>query len=140
MSLSLTYRNNDDCIIGRVAGVLRINELFGGNFPESVLDFGVLYGRAFGSDLVFLIPSVGLSFVQGTRRGAYLGPSQGGYFPTNAYEEIKYSAVGIPAQCQLFIVTPAPIFGFGLEVFGDLNKEVPFGGVLVSIQFGKLRN
>jgi hypothetical protein len=38
------------------------------------------------------------------------------------------------------MVTPAPIFGFGLEVFGDLNKEVPFGGVLVSIQFGKLRN
>jgi len=45
---------------------------------------------------------------------------------------------GIPAEVQLFY-TPLSFMGVGLQVFANFNKEKTFGGVLLCLQFGKLR-
>lgn len=45
---------------------------------------------------------------------------------------------GVPVEVQLFY-TPLSFAGIGLQGFADFNKEETFYGVLLCLQFGKLR-
>ena len=48
------------------------------------------------------------------------------------------SAVGIPVDVQFFY-TPLSFMGFGVGGFADLNTKETFYGILLYLQFGKLR-
>ncbi|UCC43890.1 MAG: hypothetical protein JSU65_12355 [Candidatus Zixiibacteriota bacterium] len=103
---------------------------FGSKPRENVYEAGLLYGLATtdyqGSVASF---SIGVGIVDGVKQGKSI--------PTlwvKTYEEIRYSAVGLLLQSQLY--TSGAV---GLTLFGNINSENSFGGALLSFRFGRYK-
>lgn len=117
--------------------------IFGPTPSEQAWDVGVMYGGIAKSKYGFASISAGLGLVGGVKRGRYLGynrdDSCGWFFiRIDQYEKIDFLTFGIPAEIQAFW-TPFSKLGIGVTVYGNLNPEKPFAGLLVSIQVGDLR-
>ena len=102
-----------------------------------------MYGGIAKSKYGFASLSAGLGLVGGVKRGSYLGSNfQGRYawfaIVTEQYEENKFLTLGIPAEIQAFW-TPFSKLGISFTLYGNLNPEKPFAGLLVSIQIGDSR-
>jgi len=105
---------------------------------ESTNDVGVVYGVVEDSRFVRASVGAGLAAVIGVRRGDPL-PNQPGpcgfLFCQVAYEHETFVTVGIPINAQ-FYVKPHRSFGFGVQVFGNVNPRASFGGFGVGMTFG----
>jgi hypothetical protein len=117
--------------------------IFGPSPSEQAWDVGVMYGRIAKSKYGFASISAGLGLVGGVKRGRYLDDDfQGRYgwfaIVIDRYEKIDFLTLGIPAEIQAFW-TPFSKLGIGITLFGNLNPEKSFAGLLVSIQIGDLR-
>jgi len=112
--------------------------IFGPSPAENAWDFGCMYGRVTKSKYGFASIAAGLGLVGGVRRGRYLGYDVNGWFGTSWYAEDDFFTLGIPAELQAFW-TPFSKLGIGVTLYGNLNPEKPFAGLLVSIQIGDLR-
>jgi len=106
---------------------------------EIVWDLGLLYGVCEKGSSAFGAVAAGLAAVGGQNRGKYLYSIGGGCTDHNNdyYETLGYLTVGIPVEAQL-MWTPFPFVGAGLWGFADLNPKKSFGGLLLTIQIGKL--
>jgi len=110
---------------------------------EKIRDFGVLYGLSVKSKEGFASISVGLSIVNGLKRGKYLysvSNCSGVFFclaETRYYEKLRFTTVGIPIEIQLFLT--GENVGIGIYGFANINPESSFVGALLSLQLGKLR-
>jgi len=117
--------------------------LFGPTPNEEAWDVGVMYGRSAKSSYGVVSISAGLGLVGGVKRGSYLRSNfQSGYgwftIVRDEYEKNEFLTIGIPAEIQAYW-TPFSKLGIGLTLYGNLNPEKPFAGLLVSIQIGDLR-
>ena len=128
------HQREEHIFLVRLTQVREFEISFGGpTIPaEEVLGLAVLYGvsKRIGSRVNSL--AIGLSITRRTRRGARLNPLLG-----SDYEEIRTYSPGIPIDSQLFI-TPLSKFGFGIDLFYDLNTRDSSGGLLLSLQFGDI--
>ena len=111
--------------------------IFGPSPAESIWDIGVMYGRGAKSKYGFASIAAGLGLVGGVKRGSYLGHT-GGWFGTDWYTENDFFTLGIPAEIQAFF-TPFSILGIGVTLYGNLNFEKSFAGLMFCIQIGNLR-
>jgi hypothetical protein len=89
--------------------------------PPNITEFAVLYGICNKSRFWFCSAGGGLAYISGEDRN---------------HENV--SAIGIPIEGQLF-ATPLPFIGVGLYGLGNLNLRVPFFGIMLCLQLGKLR-
>lgn len=89
--------------------------------PHRLWDAGALYGVITKGKFAFASASAGLGLAGGKREGAK-----------------AFTTVGIPLETQLFL-TPIRYAGIGLYGLADLNPEKSFWGLLVCLQFGRLR-
>ena len=117
--------------------------IFGPTPSEEAWDVGVMYGGIAKSKYGFASISAGLGLVGGVKRGSYLGSNfQGRYawfaIITEQYKENNFLTLGIPAEIQAFW-TPFSKVGIGFTLYGNLNLEKSFAGLLISIQIGDLR-
>jgi hypothetical protein len=85
---------------------------------ETYNELGVLYGRALDGLPLHGALKAGLAFVHACDEG---GPCR--------------SFVGVPLMVEAAI-RPFPIVGVGLQAFGNLNPDTPYGGLLVSLHLG----
>ena len=75
--------------------------------------------------------------------GGYLGYDRDSnfgwfYIRIDQYEKIDFLTLGISGEIQVFWI-PFSKLGVGFPLYGNLNPEKPFAGLLVSIQIGDLR-
>ncbi len=117
--------------------------IFGPSPSEQAWDAGVMYGGIAKSKYGFASISAGLGLVCGVKRGRYIDDnrddSYGWFFiKIDQYEKIDFLTLGIPTEIQAFW-TPFSKLGIGVTLYGNLNPEKPFAGLLVSIQIGDLR-
>ncbi len=56
----------------------------------------------------------------------------------NKYKKEDKLTIGIPVESQLFI-TPTPVVGLGIYLLANINNEANYVGLLLCLQFGKLR-
>jgi hypothetical protein len=96
---------------------------FTGNFSwtNNMEDFSLIYGFISKRRAGYKSFGTGISYVWDDDDG------DGKYVHT----------VGIPLEAQFFW-TPLPFAGIGLYIHLDINKNKPFGGLLLSLQLGKL--
>lgn len=96
---------------------------------KGIRDLGLLYGyrKEFSRGTVSL--SGGISLVTG-HFYEYLGMMN--------YKRIGISTIGFPFEAQIDWL-PFRKFGMGLSLYGDLNSEMNFYGVMLNINIGKLR-
>ena len=92
---------------------------------ELINDIGLLYGRLFIGRGISMSASGGISCIFGTLRGKEL-PSSG--WLSSDYEKIEMVTVGAPFEIAL-MMAPAKVFGFGVNLFGNLNIEQSYIGV-----------
>ena len=99
---------------------------------KCVEDIGFLYGyrKQFAKGAVSL--SVGISLVNGFYY-KWLGPESG-----ETYDRISYSSVGFPFEAQLDWL-PFRKFGLGMSIYCDLNSEMNYYGLMLSVNLGKVR-
>ncbi|HQO10647.1 MAG TPA: hypothetical protein PLK90_11100 [Clostridiales bacterium] len=102
-------------------------------FSESlkeVRDVGILYGYCSYFKKASCSISCGISHVTGHYH-EYLGMMN--------YKRIGISTVGFPFEAQLDWL-PFRKFGLGLSLYGDLNSEMNFYGLMLSMNIGKIRS
>jgi len=91
-------------------------------FDDGFGDFGLLYGRTAVSENAMLGASAGLGVVDGAHSGSYAaGPT-----------------VGIPVSARA-AWHPLPVIGLGTYLFGNLNLEQPFAGLVLTVNLGWLQ-
>lgn len=114
--------------------------IFGPTPAENAWDFGCMYGRVAKSNSGFASIAAGFGLVGGVRRGRYLGYEVNGssWFGTSRYVADDFFTLGIPAELQAFW-TPFSKLGIGITLYGNLNLERSFAGMLISLQIGNLR-
>ena len=91
---------------------------------ELVNEIGLLYGRLFIGRGISMSASGVISCIFGTLRGEGIS---GGWFSSD-YEKIQVVTVGAPFELALMIA-PAKVFGFGFNLFGNLNREQSYIGI-----------
>lgn len=100
---------------------------------ELVNDIGLLYGRLFHGRGISMSASGGISCIFGTLRGELLSS---GWFSSD-YEKIQVVTVGAPFELALMIA-PAKVFGFGFNLFGNLNREQSYIGIGFNASVGDM--
>jgi hypothetical protein len=100
---------------------------------QSAVSYGVLYGSAYRQKAWLLSASAGLGLVRGFHRGWQTGSS---WFGTD-YKLDYYTTIGIPAQIQAALQSRG--LGMGLSMFTNVSLEGAFGGLLLTLQIGKLK-
>lgn len=105
-------------------------QLFGSDF----WDIGVIYGKQLSNKgTIFTSVGAGLSIVGGTRRTEGLSLFSQGPPP----RPINLT-LGIPLEMQ-FIIRPSSAIGIGVCGHININKENPFAGLTLCLQFGKIK-
>ena len=133
VSLSLQQENHLYSVRFVAVSETSILDFFPDAYPsEYVQDVSFLYGRVTKSEGSVFAYSIGLGSVEGVRRGDYIGTV---LFQGETYEQINYSALGIPVEFKYFSVEDGT--GIGLYAFANINKEKSFVGVMLSLHFGK---
>jgi len=104
----------------RFAGV---TEVMSTSYDRSVFDLGITIGLSTKTpgSLGYASIAAGISYVGGRK---------------DAFTHI--STVGFPLDAQLFF-TPFSSMGIGFQGIANVNSERSFYGVLLCLQFGKLR-
>jgi hypothetical protein len=99
---------------------------------KCVRDLGLLYGyrKQLARSAVSL--SGGISLVSGYYY-KWLG-----YYSGEEYDRKVIAAVGFPFEAQLDW-SPFRKFGIGLSIYGDINTEMSFYGLMLLFNIGKLR-
>ena len=87
-----------------------------------VLEAGVLYGLNLRKKLFAFSASAGIGYVWGDIHSRPSAPS---------------GTWGFPFDVQLGF-NPTPVIGISLQVFGNINSQVPFDGSMVCLNIGKL--
>jgi hypothetical protein len=111
--------------------------------PDADIDeIGILYGWCHRSSVFILTAAAGVSYVHGVRRGELVRRDVIEFFEggnvKEVYQENVFQTVGVPVALQIS-AQALPLFGIGLELFGNANPERSYIGVLLGIQFGHLR-
>ncbi len=134
--LSLSYEAGKNLFTFRYIGSSKYGEdkLGGYTTAEKIRDIGPLYGRIIKGKFGYASISGGINLVTGVKHGEFLGIINW----VNTYEKIRITTIGIPLEAQFFF-TPVSFLGIGATAFANLNPEKSFWGLLLCIQFGKLR-
>ncbi len=97
-------------------------------------ELGLLYGVKMGR----FSAAAGVATVWGNHRGAYLRTEPDPLMGSGReYEFVGYRTWGVPGEIRYRIETK--YVGIGLTAFGNLNQKRSFGGLGVSLYFGKLK-
>jgi hypothetical protein len=104
---------------------------------ESIIDNGLLYGIARNNSFGKVTLSAGLAYVRATKRGEKISGSGSWFGPSKHEKEVK-SFIGFPYELQIF-ATPFSFMGIGFYFFGNSNSIRPFSGLMLSLQFGKMK-
>jgi len=102
-------------------------------FTRSARDLGLLYGyrKEFNKGSVSACGGIGL--VTG-HYYEYLFEDYVGYY----YDRKTFNAAGFPFEAQIEWNT-FKYFGIGLSIYGDLNTEMSFYGVMLNFNIGVLK-
>ncbi|KAB7732427.1 hypothetical protein F5984_00230 [Rudanella paleaurantiibacter] len=97
-------------------------------------ELGLLYGRRVRKFLF----AAGLSYIKGNFRGQYLYTDPDPLMGTGrVHEYVGYKTIGIPAEIRY--MASLKQIGIGLTAFGNLNDKRSFGGLNLSLYFGKMK-
>ena len=110
--------------------------LFGPVPDEKFYDIGLLYGRVTKSKIFRLSISGGIGLMGGVKRGAFLSRSQG-IFAYDSYEKEHILAPAIPLEIDLSLISK--YIGIGLTGYANLNHEKSIAGLIIRLEFGKIR-
>jgi hypothetical protein len=102
---------------------------------ENMTEYSMLYGMdLLDGEYGYCAISSGISVIKGIKRGKWLGvPGEESY----EYEKLTFRNIGFPIDIHLFFT--APILGFGIYLFSNINSKQNFYGWLMCLQFGKLK-
>lgn len=114
-----TYRFNRNLLSGRRADS---GEFLGKN----VYDYALIYGRVLGNEKPMVSLGGGVGYVDGDRSDLFGDPEP--------IDNTLGFAIELQVRFRLF-----NFLGIGLYGFGNINKEIIFGGVTIGVQLGKLR-
>lgn len=131
---NFTYDYNDNLFTLRYIMNRELKIAFGDRPLNVVHDIGLMYGRLFLRKSFSLTFSGGLSYVFGNKRGKKL-PPDGWLDLVDHYAEVPISTVGVPLEGNLFF-TPSKHFGFGFNLFGNINIEQSYIGIGFSAIIG----
>ena len=109
------------------------------NPNEQIYDLGILYGKFFDGGRVAYTVSAGLGYMGGTLRGKLNNVTHDFLHTGSDYEEITLSTFGIPVEAEIMIGAVRNV-NASVCTYGNLNMKHPYGGFLVSIRFGKVKN
>ena len=133
----VTYQSGDHLIAFNFNGTTEFN-ILGPSPTEETFDYAFLYGRALVTHRVSFGVFAGISYVSSVVRGEKLAGSATPFIQIDKYERLESHAIGFPIRAQ-YVSVISPVFGIGLAAFGDLNRAKSFGGVVLSLNFGKLK-
>jgi hypothetical protein len=109
---------------------------------EDINELALLYGRGARTPTFIIFGALGPSYVSGVRRGMLLNRRiTHTYYSGNVvetYEEHPFDALGLAASFQIS-AQGLTMFGLAVELFGNLNPERSWAGILLGVQFGRLR-
>jgi hypothetical protein len=111
----------------RYAEVTDVNVL---GYSAARSDVALLYGRRHAREREWVRAAGGIGFVRVTR----LGDCNGLWCAA----ELVSSTVGIACQVDA-VWAPIPSFGIGLGLFGSVNAEEPFAGLMMAVHVGGVR-
>jgi len=97
---------------------------------KKATDISFLYGVNKNCKWSFASVAIGLSTIRGTQKKQYSNPNRSTYK--------NFSTIGIPIETQLFLKL-LPGMGIGIYGFLNINNKSSFGGIFLSLQYGKLR-
>jgi hypothetical protein len=123
----------DACIQSKaILFSLRLTANSAGLFRDEFFDIGLLIGPVTRSRNGHASIGIGISQVTGSRcEGLNI-------FSTRSARKDITPTIGLPIEAQLFR-NMTDNLAIGFYVYGNVNAEENFGGVTLSLQFGKLR-
>lgn len=110
---------------------------FGPNPSEKYYDIGLLYGKFICSKIIRLSVSGGLGVLGGVKRGAFLYRNPG-FLGADVFEKKLIFSPSVPLEIDLSLV-PKKHFGIGITGFANLNFENTLVGIIINLEFGKIR-
>ncbi len=118
-NINASYQTQNYIVSARIGGFSTIS-IFGSATPN-ITEAGILYGVAKRSNYFFNSIACGLAFVTGKDESGK-----------------QVSTLGIPIEAQLF-TTAGRYIGIGFYGIADLNLRIPYIGLLLCFQLGKLK-
>ncbi len=105
---------------------------------DQVSDVSALFGLIQKGRWGYVSASAGLGYVHAKykSRTSIFNPFTGQEVTSRTKH--RTGTIGIPGEIQVFF-TPFKFAGIGLIGFGNYNNKHSFGGVMLALQFGKLR-
>ena len=104
--------------------------------PGSARDFALLYGRTRRGRTGWVRGALGVGRVEAIRAGQATVCSP---FIGCAYEKVERRSTGLALQVDGVWTFSSPV-GLGLTAFGNINSADSFGGIVLSLHFGRLRS
>ncbi len=101
--------------------------------PEELLELGPMIGLQLRRTHFSTSAGLGLSYVQTTTRGRYLGSS---WLGGSEHEAVKNNSVGVPLMAQ--VMGHNGTAGIGAMIFGNINETLPMVGAAVTLNLGLL--
>lgn len=86
--------------------------------------------------------STGIGFAKGTKRGAYLYTTNGGFLiseNTDVYEKHSYTKPSIPLEIT-YLYTLSKGISSGISLYSNLNTERNYLGIGIFFGLGKFKN
>lgn len=131
--LNLQKQNNFINIGSR--GISEFIILGSNSVDNSLSTAEITYGRLLQKRRFSFIANLGLSYITFQEQGAII-PRNTGFqiFSTTDYEKVNYYAFGIPISLKAFFNYKKKR-GWLVEIFGNINNKIIFGGVNIANQF-----
>ena len=101
---------------------------------DNVEDYAFLYGRTGERERGWLRAAAGPAVVRVVR----YGPGYDCWWFACSYDSWEMYEPGLALQADA-VWTPGDAFGLGLTVFANINPEMPYAGVAVGVNLGKVR-
>jgi hypothetical protein len=133
--IALSYQQGAHLYTVRVFSVSEFAIGVEHNLPSPdqwLVDYAVMYGRAWHRPTAYWSVSAGLGFVRGARRGALLNPLN-----LLDHESIGITTLGIAFDAHMFAV-PVPHIGIGIAASSNLNPQKSFAGIMVCLHIGDI--
>jgi hypothetical protein len=92
----------------------------------TILEKGLLYGRAYRKGYLLLSISAGIGYISGINRGRKIAEHQ--------YEQVNISTYGIPFEAKFRL--NMGFLGFGGGWFGNINSQKYLSGGMIEISIG----
>jgi hypothetical protein len=104
------------------------------NISNSLSTAEITFGRLFQTYKFFFTTNLGISYITFLEQGAVIpNLSPGINFGTD-YEKINYYSIGFPISIKFFPIRKKKT-GLLLELFGNFNNKIDFGGINIAYQF-----